>query len=200
MRTAGKPLDALLFGATRSRIFAVLFRKPQDEFFLRQIARETGVSAGTMQRELATLVAAELVSRNKVGNQVFYRANREHPIYAALHELVARTSGVFAQLAQALEPLADRIDLAFVYGSFALGLETAASDVDLMVIGDLSLDDLLEHITPVEAQLSRPVNPTIYSHKEWTSRLASGNHFVNSVMKKDMVFLIGTAHELAELR
>ncbi len=147
-----------------------------------------------------TLTDAGIIARSQIGNQVFYRANKDHPAYAELKALLAKTTGVFHQLSEALAPLAHQIKFAFVYGSFARGDEKAASDIDLMVIGSLTLDNLLEKIVPVERVLSRPINPSIYSLKELKVKLKANNHFLKATQKAKNVFLIGDEHEFREIR
>jgi predicted nucleotidyltransferase len=199
MRTADASLANLLFGQTRGRILATLYGKPDEAFFIRQLARMVQVSVGSVQRELLTLAEAGLIARSQTGNQVFYRANRQHPAYTELHALLVKTAGIFHQLSQALAPLAEGIEFAFVYGSFSRGEETAESDVDLMVVGKVTLDDLLEHLVPVERTLQRPVNPTVYSSREVRTKLKAGNHFLKAIQEGKSTFLIGDEHEFRKL-
>ena len=183
--------------AESSRFFTVLLDK---SFFVRQIARETGISSvGAVQRELETMATFGLISRSTLGNQVFYQANREHPAYAELHSLIAKTLGILQQLRSALAPLATKISVAFVYGSIAAGEEKAGSDVDLMVIGDVTLDEVLQRLAPAERAIGRPINPTVYSLSEFKSKLHAGNHFLNSVMRGKNKFLIGDADDLRKV-
>ena len=191
MRTESSALSNLLFGQTRGRILATLYDKPDAAFFVRQLARLINGSVGTVQRELATLAAAGLILREDRENQVFYRANRAHPIFADLRSLLAKTAGVFHILQEALIPLAKNIEFAFVYGSFARGEERAESDVDLMVAGEVTLDELWSQVSPVELQLKRPINPTIYAREELRTKIQSGNHFLKAVQSGPLVSLIG---------
>jgi len=189
----------LLFGQTRGRVLALLYGAPDETLFVRQIARKVETSVGTVQRELNLLADAGLIKRSTVGNQVFYQANQEHPEYAELRALLAKTTGVFQMLKTALAPLSPRINLAFVYGSVARGEEKATSDIDLMVIGSISLDEVLDAVGPVEKQLRRPVNPTIYSLEDVRARLREGNHFLQSLQKSKKVFLIGDEDEFRKV-
>ena len=195
MRTTLTSVGDLLFGQTRGRVLALLYGAPDETLFVRQIARQVETSVGTVQRELNLLADAGLIKRFTVGNQVFYQANQEHPEYPELRALLAKTTGVFQMLKTALAPLAARINLAFVYGSVARGEEKATSDIDLMVIGAVSLDEVLDAVGPVEKQLRRPVNPTIYSLEDVRARLREGNHFLQSLQKSKKVFLIGDEDE-----
>ena len=199
MRTNLTSVGELLFGQTRGRVLALLYGAASESFFVRQIARLVDTSVGTVQRELARLTEAGLITRSIVGNQVFYQANQEHPEFPELKALVAKTTGSFQMLKTALAPLASRIAFAFVYGSFARGEEKAASDIDLMVVGSTSLDEILDALGPVEKQLRRPVNPTIYSLGDLEKRLHAGNHFLQSLEKSKKVFLIGDEDEFGKV-
>jgi predicted nucleotidyltransferase len=191
MSTFSASLSDLLFGQTRGRIFALLFGRPEQSFYIRQIARETRTSAGSVQRELEALASVGLIQRTDSGHQVYFQANRNHPVYHEIHALVAKTVGVFQLLGTALAPLANRISQAFVYGSLASGSENAQSDVDLMIVGEVTLDEVLAELAPVEPQIGRPINPTLYSDSDFKTKIDSGNHFLRSVMQGKKVFLIG---------
>ena len=176
-------------------MLALLYGAPDEAFFVRQIARQIETSVGSVQRELVLLAGTGLIGRSALGSQVFYRANREHPIFPELRDLLAKTLGVFQLLKTALRPLGARIDFAFVYGSVARDKDNAASDIDLMVVGAVSLDEVLDAVNSVETQLRRPVNPTIYSLQDLRQRLDAGNHFLRSLERSKKVFLIGEEDE-----
>ncbi len=199
MRSNLDALGTLLFGQTRGSILRLLFGRPDQSRYARQIAREVGGSVGTVQRELKLLTGHGLIVRTKIGSQVFYQANRSHPVYSELHSLIAKTVGIFQLLQTALEPLAARISLAFVYGSLARQEENAESDVDVLLVGDATLDEVLARLAPVEGVIGRAINPTVYSAHEFDSKLRSGNHFLKSVMGGDRVLLIGEADEPGEV-
>jgi predicted nucleotidyltransferase len=199
MSTTLTSVGDLLFGQTRGRVLALLYGVPDETFFVRQIARQVETSVGTVQRELSLLANAGLIKRSAVGTQVFYLANQEHPEFPELRALLAKTTGVFQMFKAALAPLSARVSLAFIYGSVARGEEKAASDIDLMVIGAISLDEVLEAVGPVERQLRRPVNPTISSLEDVMARLHEGNHFLESLKKSKRVFLIGDEDEFRKV-
>lgn len=203
MRTTSKTpktLGNLLFGQTRGGVLRLLYGSPDQSFYVRQIARETGISSvGAVQRELETMAAFGLINRSTAGNQVFYQANRQVPGYEELHSLIAKTVGVIHLLRSALAPLEKKVSVAFVYGSIAAGNETAGSDVDLMVIGDVTMDEVVACLTPAERAVGRPINPTVYSLSEFKSKRRAGNHFINAVMKGKNEFLIGDEDELRKV-
>jgi len=199
MSTTNTGLGDLLFGRTRGAILALLFGRSDQSFYTRQIARELKASIGTVQRELENLSRVGLIVRNSVGSQVFYQANRDAPVFQEMQALVSKTIGVFSILRSALKSLSKRIVAAFVYGSLAREEETAQSDIDLMVIGDATLDEVLSRLSASEKTIGRPINPTVYSVAEFKSKLATGNHFLHSVLKTRKIFLLGDEDELGKV-
>jgi len=192
-------LADLLFGRTRGAILALLFGHADQSFYTRQIAREVDASVGAVQRELENLSKVGLIVRNSVGSQVFYQANRDAPIFREMQGLVNKTVGIFSVLRSALHPLAKRVLVAFVYGSVAREKETAQSDVDVLVVGKATLEEVLSRLSTVEKSIRRPINPTVYSVAEFKSKLASGNHFLTAVLKSQKVFLLGDEDELRKV-
>jgi predicted nucleotidyltransferase len=199
MSTTNDGLANLLFGRTRGAILALLYGRADQSFYTRQIAREVDASVGAVQRELENLSKVGLIVRKSVGSQVFYQANRNAPIFREMQALVNKTVGIFSILQAALRSLSKRIVVAFVYGSVAREEETTQSDVDLMVVGKATLDEVLSRLSPVEKSIGRPINPTVYSVAEFKSKIASGNHFLNAVVKGQKLFLVGDDDELGKV-
>lgn len=192
-------LADLLFGRTRGAILALLYGRADQTFYTRQIAREVAASVGAVQRELENLTKVGLVVRTSLGSQVFYQANRDAPIFSEMHSLVNKTVGIFSMLRSALRPIANRIAVAFVYGSVARQAETAKSDIDVMVVGKATVDDIISHLAKVEKNIGRPINPTVYSVSEFKAKIADGNHFLRAVLKGQKVFLLGDEDELGKM-
>ncbi|MGY6217543.1 nucleotidyltransferase domain-containing protein [Methylolobus aquaticus] len=187
-----------LFGQTRSAVLSALLLHPESSLHVRELARLTGASAGSLHRELRLLADMGLLLRQEVGRQVHYRANVAHPVHAELAQLLRKTAGLVDVLREALEPLAAKVDLAFVYGSMASGTERTGSDIDLMVLGPASFADLARALAPVQATLRREVNPTVMSRGEFAQRLAAGDGFATSVARGAKLWLKGDEHDLAE--
>ncbi len=200
-----RPLAARAFSAkaagsrTRFAVLALLYGRADQSFYTREIAREVDASVGAVQRELENLSKVELILRKSVGSQVFYQANRDTPIFPEMQALINKTIGIFGVLRSALHPLSKRIVAAFVYGSVAREEETAQSDVDLMVVGKATLDEVLSRLSTAEKGIGRSINPTVYSLAEFKSKLAAGNHFLTSVLKGQKVFLVGDEDELRKV-
>jgi predicted nucleotidyltransferase len=199
MGTASRVLSQILFGRSRRSILALLYGHSDERLYLREIARRAGTGIGATQRELEQLTEAGLIHRVRHGHRVYYQANRKNPIFAELKSILAKTSGIRDILLEGLTPLENRIKLAFVYGSIARGEETASSDVDLMVVGDVSFSDVVSALGQMEAKLGREVNPTVYSSSEFREKLAAKNHFLLTIAKEKRLFVIGDEREFRRL-
>lgn len=194
-----KSLASELLGSSRAAILATLFLRPEAELHARELARVTDVSIGTLLRELKTLLALGLVKRREVGRQVFFSADPASPVNSELASLLRKTVGLGDRLREALAPLAKRVRVAFVYGSMAAGNAAPHSDVDVMVIGDVSFSDVTRALHAEQAVLGREINPTVMSAMEFKSKRRKRDGFVQSVVKGPKIWLVGSEDELAKL-
>ena len=187
-----------LFAKVQQRVLGVLFGNPHRSFYANEVIGLARSGTGAVQRELAWLEASGLVVVARVGNQKHYQANAGSPVFAELRALVLKTSGLADVLRAALAPVSRSIRAAFVYGSIAKGQDTAASDIDLMVVSDrLTYADLFAALEGASAQLGRKVAPTIYTSKELSKRLKQDNAFVTRVLAQPKLWLIGDERGLA---
>jgi uncharacterized protein len=190
-------LSRTLFGRTRGAVLAVLYGHVGDSFHLRQLSRITRITLGAVQRELRQLVDAGLVTRKTLGNHVFYSANDRSPVFTEMKGLVTKTVGIHDVLLAALNPLKEKISLAFVYGSTARLKENTQSDVDLMIVGKVHFPDVIEHLADAQKSLNREINPTVYSTQEFGKKFR-GN-FLKTVLSENKLFLIGDESVVREL-
>jgi predicted nucleotidyltransferase len=181
-----------LFTATQQRLLGLLFGQPERSYFVTELIDLADVGRGAVQRELARLERSQLVLIERHGNQKHYRANPDSPVYNELCSIVSKTIGIEENLRAALEPLAERMSLALIYGSVAKHSDTASSDIDLLVVSDeLTLEELYASLADVEQQLSRKVNPTLYTADEFHKRRSVGNAFLDRVLSGPTIILEG---------
>jgi len=186
-----------LFSSTQQRVLAYLFGQPERSFFATELIGLAGGGSGAVQRELASLAQSGLVTVTRIGTQKHYQANPASPIYVELCSIARKTVGLAEPLREALAPLAKRIAAAFVFGSVAKRSDTAASDIDVLVLSD-SVDyaDAFAALQTAEAKLGRTVNPTVYTPADWRKKHRNGNAFVTKVAAQPKLFLIGTEEAL----
>lgn len=186
-----------LFSTIRQRVLAYLFGQPERSFFATEMIRLAGGGSGAVQRELARLADSGLVTVTRLGSQKHFQANPKSPIFAELCAIAQKTVGLAEPLREALAPLVKRITAAFVFGSIAKHSDTAASDIDVLVLSD-SVDyaDVFAALQSAEAKLGRTVNPTVYTPTNWRRKRKEGNAFVVKVAAQPKLFLIGTEESL----
>jgi predicted nucleotidyltransferase len=194
----GTSLADALFSNVQQRVLAYLFGQPERSFFATELIKLAGGGSGAVQRELARLEESGLVVVTRLGTQKHYQANPKSPIFSELCGIAQKTVGLAEPLRDALKPLAKRISAAFVYGSVAKKQDTAASDIDLMVIsGKVTYADLFTVLEEVSARLGRQVNATVYSPQELAKRMKQDNAFIKRVLAQPKVWLIGDESDLA---
>lgn len=190
-------LAHFLLGQTRSSVLGALLLRPELSLHVRELARLTGVSPGSLHRELRALADMGLLIRQEEGRQVYYRANQQCPVYEELAGLLRKTAGLVDVLRDALAPLAGKVERAFVYGSMARGTEHAHSDVDLMVIGELEFTDVVRALAAAQATLRREINPTVLSPAEFARKLKQADGFVAQVWNGPKLWVAGETKAVA---
>lgn len=194
---SGGLADAL-FAKVQQRVLGVLFGNPRRSYYANEVIGLARSGTGAVQRELARLEASGLVTATRVGKQKHYQANANSPIFEELRALVLKTFGLADVVRLALAPLSSSVRAAFIYGSIAKGQDTAASDIDLMIVSDrLTYADLFAALEEASAQLGRKIAPTIYSTKELAKRVKQDSVFVTRVLAHPKLWLIGDESALA---
>jgi predicted nucleotidyltransferase len=206
MGTVPKPLarqappsgmGSVLFTPVQQRVLGLLFGQPDRRFQSGELIRLAASGTGAVHRLLTRLADSGLITVERVGNQKHYQANRASPVFAELHGLIVKTSGLLAPLRAALAGLGGHIRVAFVYGSVAKGMDQAASDIDLMVIADrLDYAHIFSALQTVEAELGRTVNPNVMTLAEWRRKRKQAG-FVSRIASQPRLFVIGLDDDLA---
>jgi len=193
-----KDIGTSLFGKGRSRVLGLLFTRAEP-MYLREIIAASGGGQGQVQRELENLHRAGLIRREQRANQVYYSPDPDAPIYEELKAIAFKTFGVADVLRERLRPLANRIAVAFIYGSVARAQETARSDVDVLIVGDIKFSETVLALKPGEERLRRSINPGVYSKREFRSKLQEKGGFLQRVINEPRIFLVGGDHDLGQL-
>ena len=187
-------LAEILSSRGRAEIFRLLFSGTVSELHNREIERRSGLSESAVRQELNKLKRLGLLVSRKDSNRVYYGANKDHPLYKEIQNLVLKTTGLVDVLQDALSNKSIRI--ALVFGSIASGEETARSDVDLLVIGQLGLRKLSNLLSGVSEKIGREINPHVFTEQEYKKRVRAKDHLVTRVLADPKLFVIGSEHDL----
>jgi predicted nucleotidyltransferase len=192
-------LDSLFGSRLRARALGWLLTHPRERYYVRELTNILGEDSTNLSRELARLARMGILVCEEEGRQKYYQVNRDSPVFEELRGLAVKTFAIGDVVRKALEPLTNRVRVAFIYGSFAEGRENAASDIDLVVVGTTSLAAASRVLRSAEEELRREVNAIIYPPEEFRAKIEEGHHFVNAILTGEKIFLIGDMDDLAGL-
>lgn len=186
-------MASALFTPVQQRVLGLLFGQPERKFQSAELIRLAGSGTGAVHRQLQRLEQAGLVAVSREGNQKYYVAEKNAPVFPELHGLVIKTVGVVDPIRAALAPIADEIDLAFVFGSVAKGSERAGSDIDVLIVTDaLAYADVYSALETAEQALGRAINPKVFTPAEWRKKRARHDSFAAKITAQPRLFVIGS--------
>ena len=188
----------VLFPKVRRKLLILLLLNPDRGYHLREIIRILECGKGSVERELYSLQRVGILKLSREGNRTIYKANRESPIFPELQGLVLKTEGMADVIRSFLGDLPG-IQLAMIFGSAASGSMDRYSDVDLLVVGDLSFRDISKALLCAQKELGREIAPIVYSIAEFRTRISEVHHFLVRVLSGPRIMLIGDEDELERL-
>lgn len=188
-------LNKLFSSKARVEILKLFLFNPDDSFYQRQISMLTRQSIRGVQREVEKLQSIGLIEKSAQGNRLYYRVNRNCSIFEDLKRILFKTTGIAEALKGKLVK-SDSIKIAFVYGSYAKGEESLSSDIDLLVIGNITLKELSRLLSKSKSEIGRETNYTVFKAGEFRKRIKQKDHFLNTVLKEKKLFIIGGEDEL----
>jgi predicted nucleotidyltransferase len=184
-------LEALFSSKARVKLLRLLLLNPGCRYYLRELAQKTGLPVYSVQVEVKRLTEAGILEKEISGRQTYYTVNEHCPIVPELRSIFIKTTGIADVLKASISKLSDRINYAFIYGSFAKGTQTQDSDVDIMVIGDVTFREAVSALRPAQDDLGREVNPSVYSLSEFGDRVRKADHFISTVLDEPKIFIVG---------
>ncbi len=180
---------------TRKAILSLYFAHPERKYYLRELERILHLPVQNIRRELVSLEKNGIFKREKIGNQVYYFLDSKSPIYDEIKKIVLKTIGIERELKEALKDFKD-VRAAFIFGSYAQGTEDSMSDVDLMIVGEIDEDELINKISILEKKIDREINYHIFSESEFATRKKEGEVFIKGILSKPNIFLVGTNEDI----
>ena len=196
----GRSLPGTLFTRSQQRVLGILFGQPERSFYVNEIIELANIGRGAVSRELSRLQASRIASVTRDGKRKLYQANRESAVFPELHSLIRKTLGFAHPIREALDPMRDKIDFAFIYGSVAKGMDTAISDIDLLAVSDhLCSFELNVPLFPAMHELGRQIEIHHYTRREFSSRNRSSDCFLRRVLTGPTIFVVGTLETVHEI-
>ena len=176
----------------RQRLLAYYFTNPTARHHLRDLAERLSVDPSNLSKELGRLAREGLFQSEVSGRQKYFRLNRAYPLFEEVRSIVGKTIGAIPLIAQSIKKV-ERIEDAYLYGSFAGNQQDATSDIDVLIIGAPKADALAEAMQKLEGRLGREINYTVFTREEFESRRTRKDAFLENVWHNKRVPLVGGA-------
>jgi len=191
-------LNKLFSSKARIETLKLFLFNPEESFYQRQISALTHLPIRAVQREVENLQEIGLIEKSVQGNRVYYRANKNCPIFLDLKNILFKTTGIADVFKNDLKK-PGLVQLAFIYGSYAKGEESLSSDIDLFVLGSISSKKLSSILSKPKMELGREINYVVFDMDEFKTRIKKKDHFLNTVLKEKKIFIIGSEDELRSI-
>ena len=188
-------INKLFSSKTRVEVLKLFLFNSQDSFYQRQISAITHQHIRGVQREVIKLESIGLIEKSIQGNRIYYKANKKCPIFEQLKMILFKSVGIAEVLKENLKKR-DNIKIAFIYGSYAKGGENLLSDIDLMVVGSITLKELSSILSKPKRELTREINYAVFPQQEFIERIRDKDHFLNTVLRDKKIFIVGNKNEL----
>lgn len=192
-------IETLIGSRLRAKVLGWLFTHPDERFFVRQLTILIKEDSTNVSRELTRLEKTGILVSTKEGKQKYYQVNRRSPVFNELHGLILKTVGMGDIIRKAMESRIHDIRLSFVFGSVADKTENRLSDIDLLIVGNITFGEMVDLLSPAEKALDRELNPVVYSLTEFNRRLLENHYFISNILSGDKIFIVGDENELKSL-
>ena len=187
-------IDRLFGSKTRVALLSKLLMNTDTSFYIRQLAKETKTPYSMLYKEVKNLASLGIVNEEKKGKITLVAVNKKLPYLAELKGLMLKTAGIASFIGNALSKL-QGVRYALIYGSFASGEETESSDVDILVVGDVEEESILNALNAIEQKTGREINYIVWNDGEFRKRVKSGHHLLTEMARKPVIMLVGEESE-----
>ena len=187
----------LLFRRSQILILKLFFLDSAKEFHQNDIARKIGLSSPAVSNELTNLVKIGLVSKRHQDNMLFYKINKNSIIFDEMKRIFLKYETFSEILSEKL--VKEKIKYSLIYGSFAKGTEKEASDIDLLIVGDVLEDHILRIISNIERNINREINFILWTEKELKEKIKKNIPLIREIFDTSVIMLVGEEDEFKRL-
>lgn len=191
-------IDKLFSSKTRVAVLKLFLFNPENSYYQRQISALTHQPIRGVQREVEKLQQLGLIEKSVQGNRIYYKVNKNCPIFEDLKRIMFKSTGIAEVLKHSFKK-SDAVRIAFIYGSYAKDNENILSDIDLLVIGNISSKELSHLLSKPKKELSREINYAVFRPEEFRRKVKKKDHFLHAVLNDKKIFIIGNKNELEKL-
>jgi hypothetical protein len=188
-------LQDLIVSKVRTKLLQTFFSQPKEMFYIRQLVRLIGEEINAIRRELQRMEKSGLIKKENRGNRIYFWLNKDYPFYQDLLSMVNKTVGLGGEILKKRTKIGN-IKFAFLSGRLARGLTPKADRVDLLVVGDLNLNNLASLVREQESKLGREINYSVMTKEEFDFRKKRRDPFLLGILSEPKIMIIGDEENL----
>lgn len=186
-----------IISRVRNKVLCLLLDNPQQMLYVRELTRASGEEINAVRRELEHLDKANIISKEKRGNRLYYQANPTYDYYEDLLSMVAKSMGIGKAIRSNKKTLG-KIKFAMLSGKYARNKDRDKGEVDLLVVGEVNLDQLNDLIKKEEKRRETEINYTVMNQEEFIFRKNRRDPFLLGILSKSRIMIIGDEEGLVD--
>lgn len=190
-------LTDFMISRVRVKLYKIFFDNPTEMFYVRQLTRMASEEINAVRRELARMENKGVVRSEKRGNRLYYSVNEAYDYYEDLLSLVAKSTGLGLQIRTSRKALG-KIKFAMLSGKFVRRKERDNQEVDLLIVGAISLPELTAIVQKEEQRRQTEINYTVMTTEEFVFRKSRRDPFLLGVLSRSRVMVIGDEEGLVD--
>lgn len=191
-------LEQLFISKVRVEIITLFLRNPKEKFHVREIVRRVGTEINAVRRELSRLTRIKFLKQEPQGNKVLYSVKQNFPFYGELLGMVLKESGLGGEIIKQRGDLGE-IKFAVIFKDFVKGRVPGSSDVDLLIVGKVSMSKLSAIVGKFEKELGHDINYTAMSEEEFDFRKKRRDPFISKLLSEGKIVLVGDENDFCKL-
>jgi len=189
-------LEDLFISRVRVKLIQIFLSQPHEIFYVRQLVRLASEEINAVRRELSRMEDKGLARKEKRGNRLYYHIRKDYLYYQDLISLVAKTTGLGAELIKNHNKLG-QIKFAMLSGRFVRHMPRQSDeDIDLLIIGKLNLSVLTSLIRQAESTREKEINYAPMTLDEFSFRKSRRDPFLQNILSHGRIMLIGDEEEM----
>ncbi len=191
-------IEDIIISRVRVKILSIFLQNPGQIFHVREIVRRCDEEINAVRRELLHLEKSNIFSKEHRANRLYYSFRTDYPLYNDLLGLISKTSGLGGDLIKNKNKIG-KIKYAMFSGRFIRHMPLDPDKVDLLLVGQVSLNDLNTYIRSEEQKRGREINYTVMTEEEFEFRKRRHDPFIVGILASGRLMLIGDEEEMLQI-
>jgi hypothetical protein len=188
-------MDKLFVSRVRIKLLHYFLSNQDVPVHLRGAVRELDEEINAVRRELNRMEEVKLLKSDHRGNRKYFILNKQGPFVEELTGIVYKTFGLGGEIVRNQTKLGD-VKFAILTTSYTSGVSSNAQNVDLVLIGDINMEELQLLIDNVERKENREINYTVLKYSDFELRKRRRDSFVMDMLISTKILVIGTQEDL----